>query len=233
MLTFLKEYSRVLIKGGAPKFSAFKYFTRWKELVGKSPLEAKQPWISFEAIDFIEKRIRETDRVFEFGGGGSTLFFLSRAAEVVTVEHDREWFSMLKRSISPAEMMKWNGRLITAEQPVHTAGLNRAKPTDYFTDAPEFRDATFRSYATSIDQFEDGYFNLVLIDGRARTSCLYHSIMKVKVGGFLILDNSERPYYLENNSALVKDHYKIVSKYTGPVPYSAYFSQTTIWQRQK
>jgi hypothetical protein len=55
----------------------------------------------------------------------------------------------------------------------------------------------------------------------------------VKVGGLLVLDNSERKYYLRNNLTVLSKHYRLLMKHTGPVPYSPHFSQTTIWQRIK
>lgn len=55
------------------------------------------PWITDGATDFLESYIAERTkkghetRVFEFGSGNSTLYFLSRGASVVSVEHDLDW----------------------------------------------------------------------------------------------------------------------------------------------
>jgi predicted O-methyltransferase YrrM len=38
-------------------------------------------------------------RVFEYGSGGSTLFFGERAKVLVSVEHDREWYKVLKQHL--------------------------------------------------------------------------------------------------------------------------------------
>jgi predicted O-methyltransferase YrrM len=54
----------------------------------------------------------------------------------------------------------------------------------------------FALYVKQIDEFPDEYFDIILIDGRARPSCIKRSVSKVKPGGLLILDNSEREYYL-------------------------------------
>lgn len=233
MFTFLKEYSRALFRGKIPALSSFRYYKRWSYLVDKSPLNAKQPWLTFKAIDFISSNIKETDRVFEYGGGGSTLYFLSKVKEVVTVEHDHGWFDMLKTKIEVADAARWNGQLILPENVAGKINLDKSQPTDYYSEASIFQHNTFKAYSTFISQFKDEYFDLVLIDGRARTSCLYHSIPKVKIGGFLVLDNAERKYYLQNNSTLLKKHYKLLTNDMGPVPYSPHFSQTAVWQRIK
>jgi hypothetical protein len=231
MLTFLKEYSRAILKGNIPAVTSFQYYKRWKHLLGKDPINEKLPWITFKAIDFIKKNTKCTDKVFEYGGGGSTLYFLDRVAEVVTVEHDQEWFRILQRKIDAENSIRWYGQLILPENPINTANLDRSKPTDFFSDAPEFRNATFRAYSMFICQFKDKYFDLVLIDGRARTSCLFFAMSKVKIGGYLLLDNSERKYYLQHNRELLQKNYKLLSKQITPVPYSPFFSQTSIWER--
>lgn len=233
ILTFLKGYSRVLLKGKMPDLSSFGYYKRWINLLDKNPLNEKQPWITFKAIDFITRNARETDKVFEYGGGGSTLYFLGKVKEVVTAEHNGEWFHMLQKKIDSANSTRWRGQLILPEKDVDTANLNKSHPADYFSEDPMFRNNTFRAYSTFICQFEDEYFDMVLIDGRARTSCLYHAIPKVKMGGFLVLDNAERKYYLQNNSMLLEKSYRLLINDMGPVPYSPYFSQTAIWQRIK
>lgn len=189
-----------------------------------------QPWLTFTAIDFISGKTRPTDRVFEYGGGGSTLFFLSRVAEVVTVEHDPHWFQMLQQEIK-SRYPGWGGHLVMPESPVDTGNLDISNPGHYKSNDPAFPDATFRSYSSFIANFSNEYFDLVLIDGRARTSCIAHALSKVKRGGYLALDNAERQYYLKYNSQALKDGFRLVLDDTGPVPYSPYFSKTSIWQR--
>jgi predicted O-methyltransferase YrrM len=55
------------------------------------------PWITDGATDFIDNFINERTRrgletrVFEFGSGNSTLYFLSKGCSVVSIEHDFEW----------------------------------------------------------------------------------------------------------------------------------------------
>jgi hypothetical protein len=233
MMLFLKEYFRAFIKGNIPDLSCFRYYKRWNYLKGRDSLTVQYPWITFKAIDFISRNIRETDKVFEFGGGGSTLYFLSKVSELVTVEHDPAWFNMLKNKVNPADYSRWNGQLVLPEKSGSTKNLEKSRTADYYSGDPLFNSATFKSYSTFICRYEDDYFNWILVDGRARTSCLFHAIPKVKKGGFLVVDNSERKYYLKNNLANLKKYYRPVINYPGPVPYSVYFSKTTIWQRIK
>ena len=49
-----------------------------------------------------------------------------------------------------------------------------------------------RPYNQVIETFQDNYFDLILVDGRDRAKCIESSIPKLKSGGWLVLDNSER-----------------------------------------
>jgi len=57
------------------------------------------PWFTYPAIEFIKKRINKDLLVFEYGCGGSTLWWASRVKEVVSVEHDEKWYKKISSSI--------------------------------------------------------------------------------------------------------------------------------------
>jgi len=72
-----------------------------------------------------------------------------------------------------------------------------ADPHLYQSDDEGFRGCSFRQYASQIDAYPDEHFDILLVDGRARPSCIAHGAAKVKVGGLLVLDNADRAYYLD------------------------------------
>lgn len=53
----------------------------------------------------------------------------------------------------------------------------------------------YYDYVSTIDQFIDEYFDVIVIDGRARTHCLKHSVTKLRTGGMLVFDNADRVEY--------------------------------------
>ena len=57
------------------------------------------------------------------------------------------------------------------------------------------KDTSFQDYVNVLDEFPDEHFDFIAVDGRARKSCLLKSLSKLKKGGFLLLDNSERKRY--------------------------------------
>lgn len=54
-----------------------------------------------------------------------------------------------------------------------------------------------RPYYHICDTFINEYFDIILIDGRDRIKCLLNSINKLKHGGIIMLDNSERIEYAD------------------------------------
>ena len=230
---FAKQLIKCILRGNFLILKQIIYYKRWRKCLssGRSPLLDQIPWLTFPAIDFLNRHMHQNVEIFEYGGGGSTLFFLNRAKRVITVEHDPVWFDLIRDNIRPNKSNRWQGNLIEPECPVITAGLDKSMPSDCYSGVSKFQNATFKSYSHFIDNFSDACFDMILIDGRARTSCLYKAIDKVKSGGYLILDNSERSYYLKHNAKLLKNTYRLLLHEMAAVPYDRCFSRTSIWQK--
>lgn len=57
------------------------------------------PWYSYPAIEFIEDKLKSDFRVFEYGSGQSTLWYADRVAQVISVEHNPNYFLEIKSSM--------------------------------------------------------------------------------------------------------------------------------------
>ncbi len=148
---------------------------------------SRVPWIPFIAIQFLEAILKPDMSVFEWGSGGSTVFFAQRVARIVSIEHEREWYRKVE-----ADLRGFGNAQCHLIEGEHGAiARSKSDASAYFSDSVP--DNNFRRYASAIDDHEP--FDVVMIDGRARPSCVMHARTKVKTGGFLILDNSERAYY--------------------------------------
>lgn len=104
-----------------------------------------------------------------------------------------------------------------------------ADPLQYFSSADLSGFCYFRNYVNQIDTFPNGYFDIVSIDGRARPACIAHAVEKVKLGGLLILDNADIPYYLEKTKGYLVGYNEHI--YLGVTPTSNWFTQTNIYER--
>ena len=206
------------------------YQKRWSDSfsTGRNSVADELPWLNFPAVDFLQKNIRPEYRVFEFGGGGSTLFFCKNVAEVATVEDHSGWFDTLTQTIKAKGYQNWKGYFVAPEQVTTDRPRSKQNPNDFCSGAKGMEHLSFEKYARAIDRFPDDYFDLVLVDGRARPSCIQQAMSHLKPGGLLVVDNTERPYYLAPFQAVIAEKYSIETDRFAPVAYTPDFTKTTI-----
>ena len=177
-------------------------FPRWlaTRLLHPSPLDIGLPWMSFEVIEWLSRYLRPNMAVFEFGSGASTIFFGQRVRRLVTVENNPEWFrkvvaAVASHGLSNCECILREPEALDGVRPLYAPG-------SYTSNKSEFERNTFKKYVESIDAFPDRSFDLIVVDGRSRASCVMHSISKVRNGGYLLLDDSHRSQYLSSTLLL-------------------------------
>jgi predicted O-methyltransferase YrrM len=134
------------------------------------------PWYTYPCIEWLPGRLQATDVVFEFGAGSSTLWYGQRVAKVITVEHDAVWFSRL------AEVAPSNVEL----------ELRSAAPDEVGTLEPE---STVSEYVGVIERYRARFFDVVVVDGVERLTCIRSALPHLKEDGLLVVDNSDRPAY--------------------------------------
>ncbi|MDB4400366.1 hypothetical protein N9Z85_02520 [Akkermansiaceae bacterium] len=58
-----------------------------------------QPWVTFQALDFMEAYVKRNMTVFEWGSGGSTLWFQEKGCKVEAYEHHEAWYELVKSKL--------------------------------------------------------------------------------------------------------------------------------------
>lgn len=140
-------------------------------MYGRAALREHIPWIVPESLEALEKVLRPDWRVFEWGSGGSTIYWAKHCAHVCSVEHNSDW-------------LLWVSRRVIEHNLTHkVCSLYLRKDKDA---------NTFHEYADAILTQPDQSFDLVFVDGEAscRGWCLRNALPKLKPGGYLLLDNS-------------------------------------------
>lgn len=210
-------------------FNFVKYYFEWRYSLRKpyweGPIQNGTPWMSLPAIDFIKKHLSTKDIVFEYGMGGSTVFFAKRVNKVISVEHDPDWFNFVGEHLNSQNIKNTN---ITCIQP-ESENFNTVPDPSNYEFCYSSTGFYFNSYVNSIQQFSDNYFDLVVVDGRARPSCIFKAISKIKPGKYLLIDNSERLHYQLAIDSLLKEWKR--ETFEGPTLYLKWFTQTSIWQK--
>lgn len=232
---FYFAWQSVRYAGNRAHFSQiWSYRRRWADSFrpGRNSVADELPWINFPALEFLEKHLRPEYKVFEFGGGGSTLFFCKNVAEVATVEDHPEWFAVLTATIRDKGYRHWKGFQVPPEKDTqHRALQSPGDPAAFLSGAKGLEGMSFEKYARTIDTYPADYFDVVLVDGRARPSCIRQALPHVKPGGLLVVDNTERPYYLAAFEEVIASRFRVETHVFAPVAYTPDFTRTTILRR--
>lgn len=199
------------------------WYEHWQSSLNgaRSPLHDELPWMTYAAIDWLQSNLRKDMILFEWGSGGSTAFFARRVKQVITVEHDSKWYESVVKALGNKG---YKNTTLTLSEPTKAAQDNRL----YISSDTIYAGHSFEQYVRAIDSYPDSHFDIVVVDGRARPDCIQHSLSKIKPGGYLLLDNSERLEY-ERGWKLLQ-HWEDIRMW-GPGPYNGYPWETRIWQK--
>jgi hypothetical protein len=143
------------------------------------------PWWTFKASDQVAEFLaaRPQARIFEWGSGASTAWLSRRGGCVTSVEHDATWAAIV-RPVLPA-----NATVQVIEPLPATGG-----PGEQPSQKPGFDGLDFAAYVAAMDETE-GSFDVIVVDGRARSACFARAISRLAPGGLLVFDNIDRKRY--------------------------------------
>jgi hypothetical protein len=77
------------------------WFESFRRSLPVDPAGKPIPWFTYAAILFLEGRLQQDMRVFEFGSGNSTRWWAAHVASLVSCEHDRSWYEKMKPALPP------------------------------------------------------------------------------------------------------------------------------------
>lgn len=129
------------------------------------------PWLTSEAVAFLERWL-QPDRVgFEWGSGRSTVWFARRVRQLTSIEHDPHWYDQIARCL--------------AEEGLAPRVTYRRFAVDNVADAGH-------PYVSAILEHHDEGLNFCLVDGvtRLRAQCALACLPKLARGGIVIVDNA-------------------------------------------
>lgn len=189
-----------------------------------NPMDAASPWLTFSAIQFLERYLRPNMAVFEYGAGGSTLFLARRVGRLYSVEHDQAFADAVRGRLRNQRGAEARMEVVVPT-PVAPGRLSHAVARSAH---PGYEHLDFSEYVRRIRAHEDRSLDVVLVDGRARVACLREAQAKVKPSGILVLDNAERPEYAPAQAQLLAEGWR-AKAFRGLGPKSPYPWLTTVF----
>ena len=156
------------------------------------------PWTTPASIIVFKKLLSDKMTALEFGSGKSTIFLAKRTKHLVSVEHDERWYKLVKYDLKIQNFDNVDYRFIPKNEMLIGDLHSQYRPTSfpiYNISKDFFFRSEFHSYYEFVKEFPDQYFDFILVAGRARVECLVNSIDKLKPGGMMVLDNSNRKKY--------------------------------------
>ncbi len=242
-------YTRALLASLLRQPASLYYVPTWIESLRFSgpPLAVHVPNWPYIATRYVEKQLhrlnyqatvrergarppwfgtcRRRAVVFEYGGGSSTLWLAERVQSLTTIEHDAGWFTRIEQALAATGRTNCTV-LLRQPQDMETApGTPSDNDIDYHSDKCP---GTFAGYVQTIDQFPDSSFDVVFVDGRSRAACLHHAAGKVRPGGLLVLDDSNRESY---QAAMQCLRGWVRKDFCGIKPFQSRLGYTTCWTK--
>jgi predicted O-methyltransferase YrrM len=120
------------------------------------------PWLTKDAIRFLDEALRRDDAGMEFGSGRSTVWFARRLRHLISVEGDEAWHAKVQALIRDAGL---------AANVEHRKCVRR---DDYVAQALSVADASL---------------DFCLVDGEYRDECAVAVLPKLRSGALLVVDN--------------------------------------------
>ncbi len=128
------------------------------------------PWINKQAIIVFENLLLKDDIGVEFGSGSSTIWFSKKVKHLTSIEDHKEWFDKINKQLK--------------EESIDN--------TTYLFKKSENSISQYSEYCSYVDTFKDESLDFIVIDGKHRVTIANKAVSKIKKGGFIYLDDSQR-----------------------------------------
>ena len=171
-------------------------------------LHPGEPWISQGAIRFCDQHLTGSESGLEWGSGRSTTWFGRRLHSLLSIEYNPEWQKRVAAEIRRSSLPNVECRYIALDH----ESSEGTRPHYDFTPA----------YVGVANKFPDESLDFVVVDGHYRQACILAVLSKLKSGGLLVVDNTDR---LSDSEWGVPGDWSIAHRSRNIE------TETTIWQK--
>ncbi|GAI05294.1 unnamed protein product, partial [marine sediment metagenome] len=115
------------------------------------------PWLTRDAITFLEKILTKEMIALEYGCGTSTAWYAQRVKHLTSIEHATGWANRVSEYLQSKNTTNVDLKCLRL----------------------------FDVYFEAVDNM--GEFDFIAIDGRRRCECVWHAHTHVHIGGYLLM----------------------------------------------
>jgi len=185
----------------------------------EAPLACHVPYMPYAVTSWLDGWLQPGMAAFEYGSGGSTLWLAKRVGCLTSVEHDRAWYEAVQDALARHDVANCTLALHEPDPALPAVAGSSAYGSQVIP-------ATFEAYVRAVENVPDESLDLVLIDGRSRSAAVDAARNKVKPGGALVLDDSDRERYQPAQQRL---HGWRRKRFRGVKPFVVKPAETTVW----
>ena len=158
-------------------------FGQWRSIREKASVDNERnpiPWYTYPAIEYV-KRLDVSDKsVFEWGSGNSSLFWAARVEQIVSIEHDSDWFDFVNKGKLP------NQEVVHLQEKTEYVGaiLSRKRKFDIIVIDGEYRCECSENAVKCLNDA-----GLIILDNsdwwpRATEILRQHGLIQIDFSGF-------------------------------------------------
>jgi hypothetical protein len=141
---------------------------------------SKRPWVNRSSYKKLLDITNSSSVVAEYGAGKSTYFFASKVFKLYSIETSKLWFDNVSLKIS-----SFNNTVL-----------------EYFNHNQN----DVVSYARSLDNICKEKLDLLFIDAYDRNLCIEYQWQRVKIGGYLVIDDYHRYFKFQSKYGKILSH---------------------------
>ena len=196
---------------------------------------APRPWLVPGAVAYIEEWIerKKNVEVLEFGGGSSTLWFLSKVAKLHTHEANADWASLLLDYMSgkPELASKWRLTFVNCDWNIDEFGKRWYIKNGHTKTDDDVKEEMENDFLKTNVQCPD----LILIDGSIRAKTLVAALKILECSddeALLVVDNTDKEWRDRYTRKFVPKEWKrldFINQGSEYVDWVEKGSRTTIW----
>lgn len=128
------------------------------------------PWLTRQAVEILDDRLKPTDVGLEWGSGRSTLWFARRVSHLTSIEHNDHWYNRVQKLLRDKDIDN----------------------VDLLFAPLEAKDGEQPQYIRVAAELPKASFDFILVDGRLRDQCTELALQLIKPTGCLIIDDAAR-----------------------------------------